>query len=131
LQRDLLALAFHGESASAIAELVRTVIHELRAGRMDARLVYRKSLRKPVEAYTKSSPPHARAAALLPPEERSGLIRYVMTAEGPQPETRRTAQPDYEHYVQKQIRPIVESMAPFIGLSTDNLFNPGGQLGLF
>jgi DNA polymerase-2 len=131
LQRDLLALVFHGESAAAISELVRSVIHELRAGRMDSRLVYRKSLRKPVEAYTRSSPPHARAAALLPPEERSGLIRYVITAEGPQPEARRTAQPDYEHYVQKQIRPIVESIAPFIGLSTDNLFNPGGQLGLF
>jgi len=131
LQRDVLALVFHGESASAISELVGSVIHELRAGRLDSRLVYRKSLRKPVEAYTRSSPPHARAAALLPPEERSGLIRYVMTTDGPQPETRRTAQPDYEHYVQKQIRPIVESIAPFIGLSTDNLFNPGGQLGLF
>ena len=86
---------------------------------------------KPVEAYTKSSPPHARAAALLRPEERSGLIRYVMTTDGPQPESRRSAPPDYEHYVQKQIRPIVESIAPFIDLSTDNLFNPGGQRGLF
>lgn len=33
-------------------------------------------------ACTKSSPPHARAAALLPPEERSGLIRYIWTTEG-------------------------------------------------
>jgi DNA polymerase II len=131
LQRDLLALVFSGEPAAAISELVRSVIHELRAGRMDSRLVYRKSLRKPVEAYTKSSPPHARAAALLPQEERSGLIRYVMTTDGPQPESRRSAAPDYEHYVQKQIRPIVESIAPYIGLSTDNLFDPGGQLGLF
>jgi DNA polymerase II len=131
LQRDLLALAFHGQPAEAISELVRSVIHELRAGKMDPRLVYRKSLRKPVEAYTKSSPPHARAAALLPPEERSGLIRYVMTTEGPQPESRRSAPPDYEHYVQKQIRPIVESLAPFIGLSTQSLFNAEGQLELF
>jgi len=131
LQRELLALAFHEEPAGSIAELVRSLIHELRAGRMDSRLVYRKSLRKPVEAYTKSSPPHARAASLLPPEERSGLIRYVITVEGPQPESRRTAPPDYEHYVQKQVRPIVESLAPFIGLSTENLFGVGGQLDLF
>ena len=131
LQRDLLALVFHDEPVTTVDQLVRSVIRELRAGRLDSGLVYRKSLRKPVEAYTKSSPPHARAAALLPPEERSGLIRYVMTTEGPQPESRRTAPPDYEHYVQKQIRPIVESLAPFIGLATDNLFDAGGQLGLF
>ena len=131
LQRDLLALVFHDEPATTVDQLVRSVIRELRADRLDSGLVYRKSLRKPVEAYTKSSPPHARAAALLPPEERSGLIRYVMTTEGPQPESRRTAPPDYEHYVQKQNRPIVESLAPFIGLATDNLFDAGGQLGLF
>ena len=59
------------------------------------------------------------------------MIRYVMTTEGPQPESRRTAPPDYEHYVQKQIRPIIDSVAPSIGLSTDTLFAAGGQLGLF
>jgi DNA polymerase elongation subunit (family B) len=42
-----------------------------------------------------------------------------------------TSPPDYEHYVQKQVRPIVESLAPFIGLSTDSLFNAEGQLELF
>ena len=94
LQRELLRprLPRRG-AAEQIGELVRTLLRELRAGRMDGKLAYRKSLRKPVEAYTKSSPPHARAAALLPPEERSGLIRYVWTIEGPQPESRRTARP--------------------------------------
>jgi DNA polymerase elongation subunit (family B) len=42
-----------------------------------------------------------------------------------------TSPPDYEHYIQKQVRPIVESIAPSIGLSTDNFFLEGGQLGLF
>jgi len=131
LQRDILALAFHDAPAAAIHDLVQGVLRDLRAGRSDDRLVYRKSLRKPVESYTRSSPPHARAAALLPPEERSGLIRYVWTVEGPQPESRLTARPDYEHYVQKQLLPIVESIGPYIGLQTDDLFAPGGQLGLF
>jgi DNA polymerase-2 len=130
-QREILARVFHDEPVANIAELARNLICQLRAGKLDSRLVYRKSLRKPVEAYTKSSPPHARAAALLPPEERSGLIRYLITTQGPQPEGRTTAPPDYEHYVQKQIRPIIESLAPFIGLSTENLFDAGGQLGLF
>jgi DNA polymerase-2 len=131
LQRVLLMEVFHGAAAAAIDDGVHRLIKELRAGRADDKLAYRKSLRKPVEAYTRSSPPHARAAALLPPEERSGLIRYVWTTEGPQPEGRLTAPPDYDHYVQKQVKPIVESLAPYIGLSTDNLFAAGGQLGLF
>ncbi len=131
LQKELLARVFRGEPEGSLSELVRSLIRDLRAGRMDSRLVYRKSLRKNIDNYSKSSPPHVRAAALLPPEERSGLIRYLWTTAGPQPESRMTSPPDYEHYIQKQVRPIVESIAPFIWLSTDNLFLEGGQLGLF
>jgi DNA polymerase-2 len=131
LQRELLDRVFHDAGKDEIEERLRTLLRDLRAGKKDGKLAYRKSLRKPVEAYTKSSPPHARAAALLPAEERSGIIRYVWTTEGPQPESRLSARPDYEHYVQKQIRPIVESLAPYIGLRTESIFAPGGQLGLF
>ena len=131
LQKDLLARVFRGEPAGSLSELVRALIRDLRTGRMDSLLVYRKSLRKRIDSYSKSAPPHVRAAALLPPEERSGIIRYVWTRQGPQPESRMTSSPDYEHYVQKQVRPIVESVAPFIGLSTESLFNAEGQLELF
>jgi DNA polymerase II len=131
LQREMLALAFHDAPPQAIGDLVRERIRELRAGRRDSSLVYRKSLRRPVEEYTRSSPPHARAAAMLPAEERTGLIRYVWTREGPQPESRRAAGYDYEHYVQKQVRPVVESLAPYVGFPTESIFAPGGQLGLF
>jgi DNA polymerase-2 len=131
LQRDLLEWVFHDVPAAEIAGRIRALLRALREGRMDDRLAYRKSLRKPVEAYTKSSPPHARAAALLPPEERTGLIRYVWTTDGPQPEARRTAPLDYAHYAEKQVRPIVESVAPYIGLDSRELFAEGGQLNLF
>ena len=131
LQRELLDKVFHGVPVEEIVERVRTLLRDLRAGRLIGKLAYRKYLRKPVEAYTKSSPPHARAAAMLPPEERTGLIRYVWTTDGPQPENRRAAPPDYEHYAQKQVRPIVESVAPYIGLDAESLFATGGQLGLF
>jgi DNA polymerase-2 len=131
LQRDLLEWVFHDVAAAEIAGRIRTLLRALREGHLNERLAYRKSLRKPVEAYTKSSPPHARAAALLPPEERTGLIRYVWTTDGPQPEARRTAPLDYAHYVEKQVRPIVESIAPYIGLDARELFADGGQLNLF
>jgi DNA polymerase-2 len=131
LQRELLALVFHDAPPAQVGDHVRAALRALRSGEHDADLAYRRSLRKPVEAYTKSVPPHARAASLLPPEERSGLIRYVWTTDGPQPESRRTAAPDYEHYVQKQVRPIVEAIAPYIGLATEDMFAAGGQLALF
>jgi DNA polymerase-2 len=131
LQRNLLAWVFSDVPAAEIAVRVRSLVRELRAGQRDGELAYRKILRKPVEAYSRSSPPHARAAALLPPEERTGMIRYVWTTQGPQPEGRRTAPPDYAHYVEKQVRPIVESIAPSIGLDAAELFADGGQLNLF
>jgi DNA polymerase-2 len=131
LQRELLDWIFHDVPAAEIDLRIRALIKEIRAGGKDDTLVYRKLLRKPVEAYTKASPPHVRAAAMLPREERSGLIRYVWTREGPQPADRRSSPPDYEHYVDKQIKPIVEAVAPFIGMDAEKIFRADGQLDLF
>jgi DNA polymerase-2 len=131
LQRDLLGWVFSDVPAAEIEEHVRARLKRLRAGELDGSLVYRKVLRKPVEAYTKASPPHARAAAQLPPEERSGTIRYLWTRDGPQPETALSSPLDYDHYAEKQMRPIVEAVAPFVGVDPDRIFAPGGQLGLF
>ena len=131
LQRDLLGWVFHDVSPAEIVDRVRALLVELRAGRKDDLLTYRRSLRKPVEAYTKSSPPHARAAALLPSDERTGIIRYVWTREGPQPESRRTAPFDYDHYAAKQLAPIVEAVAPYIGLDLEAIFAADRQLKLF
>jgi len=131
LQRDLLGWVFHDVPPGEIADRVRALLRDLRAGRKDDLLTYRRSLRKPVEAYTKASPPHVRAAALLPPEERTGLIRYVWTREGPQPESRRTAPFDYDHYAEKQLAPIVEAVAPYIGLDPEAIFAADRQLKLF
>jgi len=131
LQRELLGWVFHDVRPAEIAERVRAVVRDLRAGRKDELLTYRRSLRKPVEAYTRSAPPHVRAAALLPPEERTGLIRYVWTREGPQPESRRSAPFDYDHYAEKQLAPIVEAVAPYIGLDLEAIFDADRQLRLF
>jgi DNA polymerase II len=131
MQRDLLDWVFHDVSAEEITARVRSVVGRLRSGELDGSLVYRRALRKPVEAYTRSQPPHAKAALLLAPEERSGVIRYVWTTEGPQPETRRTAPPDYDHYVEKQLEPIVQTVAPYAGLDSRLIFERDRQLDLF
>jgi DNA polymerase-2 len=131
LQRSLLGWVFHDVPTAEIVDRIRGLVRDLRAGLKDELLTYRRSLRKPVEAYTKSAPPHVRAAALLPPEERTGLIRYVWTREGPQPESRRSAPYDYDHYAEKQLAPIVEAVAPYIGLDLEAIFAADRQLRLF
>ena len=131
LQRDLLGWIFHGMGTAEIAERIRDLVHAVRRGQRDGDLVYARHLRGRSYADGRSAPPHVRAAALLPEEERTGLIRYVQTLEGPRPAGMPGSPPDREHYVQKQVRPIVETVAPFIGLDTQALFAEGGQLSLF
>lgn len=110
-QRRLLRLLLEEESPSALAQCVRDAVEELRGGRRDDELVYEKGVRKRLEDYTAGEPAHIKAARMLPPGSRRGIIRYVMTVEGPQPASRRSADYDYEHYVEKQLRPVVETIA--------------------
>lgn len=131
LQRDLLGWVFHGMAAAEIGGRIRDIVRAVRRGERDGDLVYARHLRGRAYADGRSAPPHVRAAALLPEEERTGLIRYVQTLEGPRPAGMPGAPPDREHYVQKQVRPIVETVAPFLGLDTRSLFAEGGQLSLF
>ena len=108
-QRDLLDLLFHGATSEDLTHRVIEWVDAVRSGKKDDDLVYRKGLRKKVEAYTKSSPQHVKAARLLP--KPRGVIRYVITSEGPQPLGYVTSPIDYEHYVEKQIAPIAQTVA--------------------
>jgi DNA polymerase-2 len=60
-----------------------------------------------------------------------GRVAYVMTAAGPEPERERRSAIDYEHYVDKQIRPIAESVLALRGLNFDKVVGDDRQLGLF
>ena len=108
-QRDLLAMIFHDVSSEKIEDHIWDLVNSVRKGEKDAALIYRKRLRKPVESYTKSLPPHVKAAKLL--ENPSGTISYLITRDGPQPLGNVTSPIDYSHYVDKQIAPIVNTIA--------------------
>ena len=118
---------------------IRNTVDALRAGRHDEALVYSKRLRKPLSEYTRSVPPHVRAARLADEKhaqegqplryQNKSQIRYVMTVQGPQTTECQTAPLDYDHYVEKQIKPIAESILPLIGLRFDTIVNE--QMGLF
>ena len=96
-------------------------------GERDDDLVYRKALRKSVDGYTSSVPAHVAAARLLP--DPRGTIRYVVTRDGPQPVGYVTAPIDYEHYLEKQIRPIVRTIGQVCDLDVEIAL--GGTPDLF
>ena len=92
---------------------IKDYIAAIRAGKKDNLLVYRKSLRKDLADYTKTTPPHVKAARLLdtPPGD---IIEYYITTAGPEPLQKHTHPLDYDHYITKQIEPIAnQALATF------------------
>jgi DNA polymerase-2 len=130
-QLRLLELLFLKRPLEEIQGYVRELVEALYRGELDDKLVYRKALRKSISAYTRNTPPHVKAAALLPRSEQRGLIRYVITREGPQPEGWTSAPTDYDHYLERQLMPIASAFTEVLKTDLDALFGRGGQLWLF
>ncbi|MEK7283572.1 MAG: DNA polymerase II, partial [Acidobacteriota bacterium] len=129
-QRGLFQRLFHGVGPEEVLAYARDFVRDLKEGRHDEHLVYRKALRKGLDEYTATTPPHVKAARLVEgPVE--GLVEYVMTVSGPQPVSARTAPVDHAHYVEKQLRPIAEQVFPHLGLSFDEALGEARQMKLF
>ncbi|ALS99748.1 DNA polymerase II [Lacimicrobium alkaliphilum] len=122
-----------------VLAFIRQLIEQVKAGELDEQLVYRKRLRKPLTSYVKNIPPHVRAARLADEQNKAlgkplryqhkGWIHYVITLNGPQPLEYQNAPLDYEHYIERQIRPVAEGILPFVGENFDTLVSQ--QMGLF
>lgn len=127
-QRELLEHVFHDRP---VESFVRGFVADLRAGRLDAELVLQKSLRKPLEAYTKTTPPHVKAARRSH-DVPGRTIAYIITKHGPEPMDALTAPPDYEHYLVKELRPIADAILRLAGSRDfDDLIGGPKQLSLF
>ena len=113
-----------------VEDYLREVVRDLRAGRLDDLLVYRKALRKDLESYVASTPPHV-AAARKASGSQSSLIAYVITVNGPEPVDERKSNIDYEHYVQKQVRAVAEPVLAVHKLDFDRIIGDDAQLKLF
>ena len=105
-------------------------MRDLRGGKFDTGLVYRKGLRKPVEAYTANTPPHVAAARRVGAKPGS-VVEYVITTSGAEPVSDRRFPLDYEHYVQKQVRPVAEPVLAVLGLEFDRVVGDDRQTTLF
>ena len=127
VQRELYQRLFAGDE---IGDYLALVVANLRGGRLDDLLVYRKGLRKNLDEYTATTPPHVAAARKLS-HKPGRVISYLMTTAGAEPAEERRHPIDHEHYVQKQVRPIAEPVLQILHLDFDREIGDDGQLELF
>jgi len=123
-QRELFTKFF---TEQPLEEYIIQTAERLRRGDFDEELVYRKRVRKALDAYTTNTPPHVQAAKLLDAPVRA--VRYYITKNGPQPIEKLTAPLDYEHYIDSQLRPIADSILEWMGTDFDKITS--GQQELF
>ncbi len=140
-QRELYRLLFDDRP---VEEFLASEARAVRCGERDDQLVYRKALRKDLGDYTANAP-HVVAARRLSErgEEAGEVVEYVMTRGGPEPLASANAagrvgagfeigfEIDYEHYVQRQLRPIAEPVLDLLDLRFERVIGDDRQLDLF
>jgi len=109
---------------------IKSYIKELKQGKFDNKLIYRKSIRKELHEYTKTTPPHVKAARQLENLE-SNIIEYVITTEGPEPIQKLRHKIDYEHYIEKQIKPIARTILETLNIDFETAIKGAKQKTLF
>ena len=126
VQRELYLRLFDD---GPVLGFLRGYVRDLRLGKLDNLLVYRKGLRKALHEYTAITPPHVVAARKA--KTLSRVVSYVVTTAGPEPLDNVQHELDREHYVQRQVRPVAEPVLDVMGLDFDRAIGDDRQLGLF
>jgi len=111
-----------------VNEWIRDVVCRIRKGELNDKLIYRKRLRKNMSDYIKNVPPQVRAARMLATGE--AVVRYIITKNGPVPVELNPRNIDYQHYIDKQLKPITDSVLGLLGQSFDSIIN-SDQLSFF
>jgi DNA polymerase-2 len=111
-----------------IQNWMNTFVEKVYKGEFDEKLVYRKRLRKDVDEYIKNVPPQVRAARML--SDSGSTIYYVITKRGPVPVELNPKDIDYQHYIDKQLKPIADSILVLLNHSFDSIVQ-SGQLNFF
>ena len=127
-QQNLYQLIFDGAEYQAY---IKQTVENLLQGELDTQLVYRKRLRKRLDEYQRNIPPHAQAAIKAeqvfrkrgnPSRYRNkSWIEYVITVNGAEALECRVSKLDYEHYIEKQLTPIADTILTAIGSSMDTV----------
>ncbi|MFT2111472.1 DNA polymerase II [Marinomonas sp. 2405UD68-3] len=120
---------------------IKETIDCLKSGQFDEELIYSKRLSRPLSSYTKVMPPHVRAAQIKEQyNEDHGLgneyhearkrIDYFYRRSGivPFQSKEDLIDIDYEHYIDKQITPIADSVLVHFNMTMESLLSK--QMGL-
>ncbi|MFT6925249.1 MAG: DNA polymerase-2 [Psychromonas sp.] len=135
-QKKLYAKVF---AKQPIDRLIIDTVESLNNGQLDQQLIYHKRLRRPLNAYLKNVPPQVRAARLADKinanlgrplqYQQRGRIAYLITVNGPEPADYLQSEIDYQHYIDKQLKPIAEAILPLLGKNFDEMISD--QMRLF
>jgi DNA polymerase-2 len=130
-QVNLVNLIFQEKNKEEIEQYILDYIKKLERGEFDNQLVYRKKITKPLSAYTKTTPPHVRAARELK-EFRGRAVKYVMGEEGPKHVSLidKNFKYDYKHYIEKQLKGVSDDLLESLGIDVDKLFSLRKQRSL-
>ena len=128
-QYDLFEKLFKNED---IVDVIKEKVESLKAGLFDSELIYKKRLTKPASEYIKSIPPHVRAALILDPrgDKKIKEIEYYFSTKGPVPFDGVVENVDYQHYIEKQLKPIADGVLFIYQKSFEDIII-GDQLSLF
>lgn len=107
---------------------IKQFVKNLLDGNLNEKLIYSKRLRKSSDHYTKTQPPHVKAARLI--NQKRGTVSYFITKRGPVPTELNPKDYDYQHYIEKQLKPIADSVLALFGKSFDSIVK-STQLDLF
>jgi DNA polymerase-2 len=134
-QQALYRLIFNDQPYEAY---IRSTVNALKSGEFDHQLVYRKRLRQKLSDYQKNIPPHAQAAIKAEKffaennapsrYKRAGWIKYVITVNGPETLECHTSALNYEHYIEKQLTPIADTILAALGSSMETIFQDQYEL---
>lgn len=134
-QQQLYMRVFNNEPYE---KYIRDVVNQLKAGAFDDQLIYRKRLRQKLSDYQKNIPPHAQAAikaeqvfaAKGQPSryQRTGWIEYVVTVNGPETLECLQSALNYEHYIEKQLTPIADTILAALGGSMESVIQDQYEL---
>jgi DNA polymerase-2 len=130
LQRGLLERLF---GDADVLPFLRELVAKVRAGELDHELVYVKRIRKgSPDRYKTTTPPHVQAARKA--GGRVGpVVRYVITARGPEPVLPGRPLPDdidHRHYVERVLRPVAQAVLAPLGREFDEALDQPRQLSL-
>lgn len=104
-QRELIERMFNEQP---LIQWMQARVAAVQRGDYDSQLMYTKRLRKPLTGYTRSIPPHVKAARLMKSPGRR--ITYVITHRGPMPLECDHRDLDYDHYIDRQLKPIADQV---------------------